>query len=140
MEYKKIDGSWVIVFKRGERIIEKLTEFARKENIKSGCFNAIGAASSVELAHYDLEKKRYSSKSINQPLEIVSLMGTVAVTGEEIIVHAHVTLGTEKMGVYGGHLKEGTVAATCEMVFKEFKEKINKKYDNDTGLNLMKFG
>lgn len=138
MEYKKINGFWVIVFKRGEKIIEKLTEFVKKENVKSGCFNAIGAASSVELAHYDLEKKRYSTKETNQPLEIISLMGNVAVKGKEVIVHAHVSVGTDKMEVYGGHLKEGMVAATCEMVFKEFEEQINKKYDSDTGLNLMK--
>lgn len=139
MEYKKINGFWVIVFKRGEKIIEKLTAFVKKENIKSGCFNAIGAASSVELAHYDLEKKKYSTKSVNRPLEIVSLMGNVAVKGKEAIVHAHVAVGTDKMEVYGGHLKEGIVSATCEMVFKEFGKMISKKYDEDTGLNLMKF-
>lgn len=137
MKYKKINDSWVVVFRKGERIIEKLTEFIKTENIRSGYFNAIGAVSSVELAHYNLEKKRYSSKLINKPLEIVSLMGNVAVKGEEIIVHAHVVVGTNQMELYGGHLKEATVAATLEIIFNEFKGTLNKKYDEDTGLNLM---
>jgi len=137
MKYKKINDSWVIVLRKGDKIIEKLTEFVKTENIKSGFFNAIGAVSSVELAHYSLEKKRYSSKLINKPLEIVSLMGNVAVKEKEIIVHAHIVVGTNKMELYGGHLKEATVAATLEVIFIEFKEMISKKYDEDTGLNLM---
>jgi len=137
MKYKKINGSWVIVLRKDEKIIEKLTEFIKTENIRSGYFNAIGAVSSVELAHYNLEKKSYSSKLINRPLEIVSLMGNFTVKGEEIIVHAHIVVGTNQMELYGGHLKEATVAATLEVIFNEFKEVINKEYDKDTGLNLM---
>jgi predicted DNA-binding protein with PD1-like motif len=137
MKYKKINDSWVVVLRKDEKMIEKLTEFIKTENIRSGYFNAIGAVSSVELAHYNLEKKRYSSKLINRPLEIVSLMGNVAIKGREIIVHAHGCFGTDKMELYGGHLKEATVAATIEIIFNEFKGTLNKKYDEDTGLNLM---
>jgi predicted DNA-binding protein with PD1-like motif len=43
MEYKKIDGTWVIVLKKGDKIIEKLSDFVEAENIMSGYFRAIGA-------------------------------------------------------------------------------------------------
>ena len=138
MKYKKINGSWVIVLKSNEKIIESLKEFIKKNNIKSGYFNAVGAISSVELAHYNLEKKKYTTKLINQPLEIVSLMGNLTMKENERIIHAHIVVGTDKMELYGGHLKEATVAATCEIVLNEFKETIKKEYDKDTGLNLMR--
>lgn len=137
MKYKKINDSWVVVLRKDDRIVEKLTEFIKTENIRSGYFNAIGALSSVELAHYNLEKKRYSSKLIDKPLEIVSLMGNIAAKEGEVIIHAHIVVGTDQMELYGGHLKEATVAATLEVMFSEFKEVINKEYDENTGLNLM---
>ena len=139
MEYKKINGSWVIVLRRNEKVIESLKKFVGKNDIKSGYFNAVGAVSSVVLAHYNLEKKKYTTKSINKPLEIVSLMGNIAMKGTEKIIHGHIVVGTDKMELYGGHLKEATVAATCEIILNEFKETIEKHYDEDTGINLMRF-
>ena len=137
MEYKKINGSWVIVLRKGERIIKKLTEFIEAEDIKSGYLNAIGAVSEVELGHYNLEKKRYSTTQLNQPLEVVSLMGNVTMKGDEKIIHCHIVIGTNEMSLYGGHLKEATVAATCEIIFNELEEVIHKEQDEDTGLNLI---
>lgn len=133
-----MDGSWVIVLKKGDKIIEKLKEFVKQKGITSGYFNAIGAVNFVELAHYNLEKKRYSSKSIKKPLEIVSLIGNVAFKEEEIVIHAHIVVGTDKMELYGGHLKEATVTATCEIILNEFREEINRDYDDNTGLNLIR--
>lgn len=138
MKYKKINGSWVIVLKKDDKIIEKLKEFVKQEDITSGYFNAIGAVNFVELAHYNLEKKKYSSKLLSRPLEIVSLIGNIAVKKKEIVVHAHIVVGTDKMELYGGHLKEATVTATCEIIFNEFREEINRDYDDNTGLNLIR--
>jgi len=141
LQYKKVEDSlWVIVLKRGEKIIEKLLEFINKENIKSGYFNAIGAISSVELGHYNLEKKKYTTRVMDSPLEIVSLLGNVAVKEKELIIHAHIVVGTEKMELYGGHLKEATVAVTCEVMFNELKQIVKREYDSETGLNLIQPG
>lgn len=138
MQYKKVDdGLWIIVLKRGERIIEKLTEFISKININSGYFNAIGAISSVELGHYNLQKGEYTTKRIDSPLEIVSLMGNVTSKGKEKVIHGHIVVGNEGMQLHGGHLKEATVAATCEIILREFKEKVSRKYDSEIQLNLI---
>jgi predicted DNA-binding protein with PD1-like motif len=140
MEYRKMGDKWVLVLRRGERIIEKLNEFVEKENVRSGWLNAIGAVSEVELAHYDLGQKRYSSRKYTQALEVVSLTGNVAVMGDERIIHCHIVVGTDEMTLYGGHLKEATVSATCEVVLHEFEEDVLKKEDKGTGLSLMSLG
>lgn len=137
MKCKKINNSWVIVFKKDEKVIEKLIEFVKARKIKAGYFSAIGAISQVEFAHYDLRKKKYKTKSIKQQLEIASLTGNVATKGKEIIIHAHVVVGTDKMAAYGGHLREATVAATCEVMFTAFKTRLKRRYDKNIGLNLI---
>jgi predicted DNA-binding protein with PD1-like motif len=105
----------------------------------SGYFRAIGAVSSVELAHYDLEQKHYSSKQFNEPLELLSLLGNVASKADEKIIHGHIIVGTEDMKLFGGHLVEATIGVTCEIIFNEFQEPITKKEDQEIGLNLMSF-
>ncbi len=138
MQYKKVDdGLWVVVLKKGERIVEALRDFVEKEGINSGYFNAIGAVSAVELGHYDLERGDYTTRKLETPLEIGSLMGNVTTTGEEKVVHGHIVVGTEGMLLYGGHLREATVAATCEIVFREFKERVSRRYDSEIRLNLI---
>ncbi len=138
MQYKRVDdGLWVIVLKKGEKIIEELRGFIEREKINSGCFNAIGAVSTVELGHYDLKRGDYTTRKFERPLEIVSLMGNVTTTGEERVVHGHILVGTGEMFVYGGHLKEATVAATCEIILREFKVGVSRKYDKEIQLNLI---
>lgn len=137
MKYKKIDDIWLIVLKQGETIIKSIKEFVEQANIKSGYFNAIGAVKQVELAFYNLRQKTYRIRLIKEALEIASLMGNVTRKDNSIIVHAHTVVSNDKMLTYGGHLQEATVAAACEIVFKEINVPVTKQYDVGTGLNLM---
>ncbi len=137
MKYKKIDDTWVIVLKQGEEIVKQLKEFAEKENIKSGYFNAIGAVKQIELALYNLRQKSYHNRLIKESLEIASLMGNVTRKDNGVVVHAHTVVSNDKMLTYGGHLKEAVVAPTCEIIFKEINAELVKQYDQMTGLNLL---
>jgi predicted DNA-binding protein with PD1-like motif len=139
VEYKKFNGTWILVLKKGDRIIEKLSEFIDTEQIKSGYMYGIGAVSSVEIAHYDLAEKKYSSKTFEEPLELLSLLGNVAFKDNEKIVHCHIILGRDDMSLFGGHLVEGTIGVTCEIVFNELDGQIPKKEDPEIGLNLITF-
>jgi len=139
MEYKKYNGTWVIGLKKNEKIIEKLSEFVDREHIKGGYMNGIGAVSSIEIAHYDLNKKKYSSHTFEEPLELLSLLGNVAFKDDEKIVHCHVIVGKDDMSLFGGHLVEGTIGVTCEIIFNELGEQITKKEDPEIGLNLITF-
>jgi hypothetical protein len=144
MKYKKINNYWVIVLARGEKIVETLIEFCRKEKIKSGYFNAIGAINKVELAHFNPVEQEYLSKHMTGALEIVSLMGNIThvkpfncSTVQPFNIHSHIAVSDEAMLVYGGHLKEATVSVTCEIILREFNTKINRVLDKEIGLNLI---
>ena len=107
-----------------------------KNNIKCGYFFGIGALNEVELAHYTVENKKYTSKVFKQPLEITNLTGNIATMDNKVYLHCHTTLSDEGMRAIAGHLVEGIIAATCEIVLVKLDMGINRKYDELIGLNL----
>lgn len=137
MKFKNIKDTYFVRIERGEKIIETLKNFCTKQKIKCGYFFGIGALGEAELAHYIVENRKYTSKKYKQPLEIVSMSGNITTMNNESYLHCHITLSDEKMKAVAGHLKEGKIAATCEIVLVRLNSNINRKYDELTGLNLM---
>jgi len=137
MRFKQINNGYIIRLEKDEKIIETLTGFLKKKKIKSGYFSGIGAVSKSEIAHFSLDRKEYSYKALNGPLEITSLLGNIATSGSQVIIHAHITLSDSKMNVYGGHLKEAAIGATCEIILKKNNKNLNRKLDKTTNLNLL---
>ena len=41
--------------------------------------------------------------------------------------------------VYGGHLNSAIVSATCEMIIMIIDGTVDRKFDDNIGLNLLKF-
>ena len=44
-----------------------------------------------------------------------------------------------KVQAFGGHLNRAVVSATCEMVITVIDGKVDRVYDEETGLNVFKF-
>ena len=137
MKSKKIKDTYFIRLKRGEKIVETLKSFCADNRIKCGYFFGIGALGEAELAHYIVENKKYSSKTLKQPLEIINMTGNITAMNKEAYLHCHITLSDEKMNAIAGHLKEGTISATCEIVLVKLNASINRKHNEAIGLNLM---
>ena len=49
------------------------------------------------------------------------------------------SVGNEKGEAFGGHLNSAVVSATCEMVITVIDGKVDRVYDEETGLNVFKF-
>lgn len=139
MKFKKIKNTYIISIERGEEIIGSLLSFCEKNRIKLGYFSGIGAVNRAELAHYSVETREYSSKIINEPLEILNLIGNVTTIEEKCYIHAHITLSDEKMNAFGGHLKDAVVSAACEIFLVVISSKAEREYDKEIGLNMIKF-
>ena len=137
MKSKKINNTYFIRLERGENIIETLKNFCYRNKIKCGYFFGIGALDEVELAHYIVENKKYTSKTLKQPLEITNMNGNITTMNKEVYLHCHITLSDEKMNAIAGHLKEGRISATCEIVLVRLNATINRKHDDFIGLNLI---
>jgi hypothetical protein len=137
MKYKAEDSFFIIRIDRGEEIIAKLMEFCRENNVFCASFTGIGAVEKAEIGHYDVETKEYSSQTYEEKLEITNITGNIATMNNEPYIHAHVMLSDKEMKLIGGHLKSAVVAATCEIFLTTVATKVNRKYSEEIGLNLL---
>jgi len=142
MRYELIEQhpkTYAVVFETGEELASGLKEFAQAQELTSSSFKAIGAFSSVRLAWFDWEKKEYRPSVVfNEQVELVSLIGDVALKDGEPQVHAHVVVARADGSAYGGHLLEAYVRPTCEVIFTESAPNLHKEIDPESGLALIK--
>ncbi len=137
MKSKKINETYFVRLDAGERLLGTLKEFCSENNINCGYFFGIGSLDEAELAHYIVKTKKYTSEKYRQPLEITSLSGNITAMDDEVYLHCHITLSDVNMEAIGGHLKEGIVGATCEIILVKLDSQIGRRFDDKIGLNLM---
>lgn len=130
--------TYVLTFYTGEELASGLKQFAIDEKLTGSSFKAIGAFSSVKLGWFDWETKEYRTSVVfNEQVELVSLIGDVALKDGKQQVHAHVVVAKSDGTAHGGHLMEAQVRPTCEVVLVESPEKLQKRLDPESGLALI---
>lgn len=139
MEYRKFNNTIIARLDRGEEITEQLKQIALKENIKLANINALGAVNDFTVGVYKVDEKKYYSNKFQGNFEIVSLTGTINTMDGEFYMHLHMSAGDEKGQVFGGHLNEAKVSATCEVVINTIEGEVDRYFDKEIGLNLFKF-
>ena len=139
MEYKQFENKIFLRIDRGEEILQSLKNVCEKENIKLASIAGIGATNNFTVGVYKVDEKKYYKNTFTGNFEIVSLLGTVTTKDGEFYSHLHFSAGNEKGLVFGGHLKEAFVSATCEVVIDICNGKVERKFDENIGLNLFKF-
>lgn len=141
MRYKLIEEdpkTYVLIFDTGDELVAGLERFAAEQDVSASSFKAIGALSSVTLAWFDWETKEYqTSVDLTEQVELLSLIGDIALKGDEPVVHAHVVVGRRDGTAHGGHLKEAIVRPTCELILAETPANLRKHIDPESGLALI---
>lgn len=137
MKSRKAGNTFIILIERGEQVIESLTKFCKDNNVKCGHFIGLGALDKVELAHYIVDNKEYSSQKFEGPMEITNLTGNITEMDGEVYIHTHITCGKQDMSLIGGHFKEGRVHAVLEIFLTQVEAQVNRKHDEKIGLNVM---
>ena len=127
----------VLVFDKGDEVMENLTAFASERKLTAGHFTAIGAFRDVTLGFLDPETKEYEPIRIDEQVEALSLVGDVSVEGDEPLLHAHAVVGKRDGRAYGGHLLEAHVWPTLEVVLTESPTHLRRRVDPETGLGLI---
>lgn len=139
MEYRKFGNTIFARIDRGEEILEKLKEISVKENIKLAHVSALGATNDFTVGVFNVDEKKYYANSFSGNFEIVSLTGTVTTMDGEFYAHLHMSAGNDKGEVFGGHLNRARISATCEMVITVTDGMVERKFNEDVGLNLFDF-
>lgn len=123
----------------GDEIVEALKRFASAEKLAGSSFKAIGALSYVRLGWFNWETKKYElAAEFDEQVELLSLIGDIAMKDGEPQVHAHVVVGRKDGTAHGGHLLKASVRPTCELILTESPVALQKHEDPQSGLALIR--
>lgn len=102
MKSKQIGESpktFILIFETGDELAEGLLRFAEDKGLSAASFTAVGALSSARLGWFSWETKQYEpSVTVDEQVELLSLIGDIALRGGEPVVHAHAVIGKKDMG------------------------------------------
>lgn len=136
----RTDGTrtYAVVFQTGDEVIAGLTTFARRAALGGSRFTAIGALSDAVVGFFDWERKEYVKTAITEQAEVLSFAGDIALADGEPRVHGHIVLGTRNAVARGGHLMEGHVRPTLEVILVEAPAHLQRVPDPESGLALIR--
>lgn len=137
MKTKKFGSYYVIRLQKGEEILSSLRNAFERKNLKGAFFFGLGVGENLVLGYFDADKQTYIKKLFAGEYEFTSLAGNIARAGKEIIVHCHVTITDSEFHAFGGHLFQGTVPATCEIMMLPLHSILRRTHDTATGLKLL---
>ena len=130
MEYKRFDNTIFARIDKGEEILEQLKEIALQEHIKLASVSALGAINDFTVGVFKTAEKKYDANEFQGYYEITSLTGTITTKDGEYYAHLHMS---------GGHLNRAIVSATCEMVITVINGTVERRFEEEVGLNLFQF-
>jgi hypothetical protein len=143
MRSKQISDSpktFALILDTGEEVLSSLKRFAEENRLSGSSFKAIGALSEVELGWFNWQTKKYQTAVwLNEQVELLSLIGDVAMKDSEPQVHAHLVVGRADGTAHGGHLLSATVRPTCELILTENPKHLTKEIDPESGIALIRF-
>jgi predicted DNA-binding protein with PD1-like motif len=127
----------VLVFDKGDEVMEGLMRFTAERQLSAGHFTAIGAFSDVTLGFLDPDTNEYEPIVVDEQVEALSLVGDVSIEDGKPKIHAHVVVGKRDGSAHGGHLLEAHVWPTLEVVLTESPAHLRREIDSETGLPLI---
>jgi len=142
MRFKEVEQqpkTFVLIFETGDELASGLKAFAKAKGLAGSSFKAIGALSQVKLGWLNWETRKYeTSVDLPEQLELLSLIGDIALKDGEPQVHAHVVVGRRDGTAHGGHLLQAIVRPTCELVLTESPAHLQKRLDPESGIALIR--
>ena len=131
--------TFVVILDTGDEILSSLKRFAQTEHLGGSSFKAIGALSKVELGWFNWESRKYQTAvKLEEQVELLSLIGDIALKDNEPQIHAHLIIGRRDGAAHGGHLQSATVRPTCEIVITESPQHLQKEMDAESGIALIR--
>ena len=137
MKSKKFGNKWVVRIDKGEEIVQTLKKFCQENKIKLGIINGIGAVNKITIGLFETKTKEYHTKELVGDYEFTSLMGNISTMNGEVYLHLHINLADSNHNTFGGHLNSAIVSATGEITIEEIEGEIERKFNEEVGLNLL---
>lgn len=128
---------YAVIFRPGDEPFAGLTAFAEKYHIQSAHFTGIGGFSDAKLAWFDLEKRMFRVNPVAQQVEVVSLIGDIALLEGKPQVHMHCVVALPDGTTRGGHVLDAHVNPLLEVFVTADPMPLVKKRDPSKGLTLI---
>jgi uncharacterized protein len=121
----------------GGDLLTEIAAVADRHGIQMAELRAIGALQQARLSYYDQATRAYEEFPVDEPVEMLALVGNVSCRDGATAVHVHATVGRHNGGCLGGHVAPGCPIFACELVMQELLgEPLERGYDEETGLPL----
>jgi predicted DNA-binding protein with PD1-like motif len=128
---------YAVIFGKGDEAFSGMLDFAEKHQIRSAHFTAIGALNGATLAWFDPQRKMYKTIPVEGQVEVISMIGDIALYHGKPAVHAHMVVGMSDGTTRGGHLLDAYVAPTLEVMVTVDPIAMRKRLDPQTDLTLI---
>ena len=136
MRYEHKGNHILLRLERGEELCASLLELARREKISLAKVEGLGASDHCVVGLYRLDEQRFSPVTLERPLEICTVTGSLTRKNGEPYLHLHGVLADETGACWGGHLKEARISATAELFLELLPGTVERVHDEKTGLEL----
>lgn len=142
---------FVLVLDAGEEAMSAIRRFAAAQKLAGSSITGIGAFARCVFGHFDPETHEFTRNAIDAQVEVLSLLGNIAGPdapahdddgdGDDAtdgpLLHVHCVVGLRDASARGGHLVEGIVRPTMELIIEESPTHLQRGHDRASGLVLL---
>ncbi|HEY0848054.1 MAG TPA: PPC domain-containing DNA-binding protein [Noviherbaspirillum sp.] len=129
-----------LIMEADDEVMSTLQGFCDTHQLTAARFTAIGAFRSAMLGYFDWSTKDYEKIPVDEQVEVLSLVGDVALHEGRPKLHVHVVLGKRDGSACGGHLLQAVVRPTLEILLVESPGYLKRTIDPESGLPLIDVG
>ena len=129
--------TYVVVCDPGDEAVATLQQFARAEQLEASQVTAVGGFERATVGWFDRAAKQFRRIPVDEPSEVLSLIGDVAEGQDGPSLNLHVVLGLSDGTTRGGHLIEGQVFPTLEVIVTEAPAELRRVMRPDIGVALI---
>jgi uncharacterized protein len=129
--------TYVVVCDQGDEAMASLKQFARTERLEAAQITGVGGFERATVGWFDRMTRKFRHIPVDEPSEVLSLIGDVAEGQDGPGLNIHVVLGLSDGTTRGGHLIEGQVFPTLELVVTENPAELRRVMHPDLGVALI---
>jgi len=137
MKLKKVGNYWIIRIDKGEEIVKTIKKVCEENKIMLGKISGIGAVDHTVIGLFNTSRKEFLSQKFTGDFEVTHLSGNITTMNRQPYLHLHIMIADENLHCFGGHLSSAIISGTGEVFIEEIDDKIDRKFDSETGLNLL---
>ena len=129
--------TYVVVCDQGDQAVAILQQFAQDEDLEASRITGVGGFERATVGWFDRAAKRFRHIQIDEPTEVLSLIGDIAESPDGPSLNLHVVLGLSDGTTRGGHLIAGHVFPTLEVIITEAPAELRRVMRPDLGVALI---